>query len=220
MRTPLSGIIGMTDILMRSGLTSRQAELMKVVKESSDSLLELISNIHQLSAIEAHGIKIRKDPFMLGSLMDKTLGIFRAAALEKEINLIHDYEEIRNIRLLGDEFRLQQILTNLLANAIKFTKSGGNVTVSAMANTKPGNATELRISIKDTGIGIPGEKTPILFDKFTQADSSYTREHEGAGIGLAISKELIELMGGTIGVNSEYMKGAEFWIRLTLPNAS
>ncbi len=220
MRTPLSGIIGMTDILMRSGLTSRQAELMKVVKESSDSLLELISNIHQLSAIEAHGIVIRKEPFTLSSLIDKTLGIFRAAALQKEINLIPDYEEIRNIRLLGDEFRLQQILTNLLANAIKFTASGGSVTVSAMANHKSGDATELKISIKDTGIGISKEKIPILFDKFTQADSSYTREHEGAGIGLAISKELIELMGGTIGVSSEYMRGADFWIRLTLPNAS
>lgn len=220
MRTPLSGIIGMTDLLMRSGLTPKQTELLKVVKESSDNLLELISNIHQLSAIEAHEIVIRKKPFKPAELLEKTLGIFRAAALQKQILLFSDISNIAHLELLGDEFRLQQILTNLIANAIKFTSSDGKVTVVATANPQPGNTTELKISIKDTGIGIPREKIPILFDKFTQADSSYTREHEGAGIGLAISKELIELMGGTIGVSSEYMRGAEFWIRLTLPNAA
>ncbi len=220
MRTPLSGIIGMTDLLMRSGLTPKQTELLKVVKESSDNLLELISNIHQLSAIEAHGIVILRNPFKPADLLEKTLGIFRAAALQKQISLYSDMSNIAHIQLLGDEFRLQQILTNLIANAIKFTLSGGNVTVTARANPIPGNSTDLKISIKDTGIGIPQEKIPILFDKFTQADSSYTREHEGAGIGLAISKELIELMGGTIGVNSEYKRGTEFWIRLTLYNAS
>jgi PAS domain S-box-containing protein len=220
MRTPLSGIIGMTDLLMRSGLTPKQTELLKVVKESSDNLLELISNIHQLSAIEAHGIVIQKKPFRPADLMEKTLGIFRAAALQKQISLFSDISNIAHLQLVGDEFRLQQILTNLVANAIKFTSSGGNVTVTAYASPLPGNTTDLKFTIKDTGIGIPQEKISILFDKFTQADSSYTREHEGAGIGLAISKELIELMGGKIGVRSEYKRGAEFWIRLTLPNAS
>ena len=220
MRTPLSGIIGMTDLLMRSGLTPKQTELLKVVKESSDNLLELISNIHQLSAIEAHGIVIQRKPFKPAYLLEKTIGIFRAAALQKQISLYSDISNLTRIELLGDEFRLQQILTNLIANAIKFTSSGGNVTVTAHTTPFPGNSTDLKISIKDTGIGIPQEKIPILFDRFTQADSSYTREHEGAGIGLAISKELIELMGGTIGVNSVYMKGTEFWIRLTLSNVS
>ena len=220
MRTPLSGIIGMTDLLMRSGLTPKQTELLKVVKESSDNLLELISNIHELSAIEANEIVIKKKPFKPADLIEKTLGIFKAAALQKQISLFSDISSIDQIQLLGDEFRLQQILTNLIANAIKFTSSGGNVTVTAQANPLHGNTTDLKFNIKDTGIGIPREKIPILFDKFTQADSSYTREHEGAGIGLAISKELIELMGGTIGVSSEYMRGAEFWIRLTLPNVS
>ncbi|MBW6478262.1 MAG: PAS domain S-box protein [Bacteroidales bacterium] len=220
MRTPLSGIIGMTDLLMRSGLTPKQTDLLKVVKESSDNLLELISNIHQLSAIEAHGIVIQRKPFRPADLLDKTLGIFKAAALQKQISLFSDISNIAHLQLVGDEFRLQQILTNLIANAIKFTSSNGKVTVVATANPLQGNSTDLKISIKDTGIGIPREKIPILFDKFTQADSSYTREHEGAGIGLAISKELIELMGGTIGVNSEYMRGAEFWIRLTLPNVT
>ncbi len=219
MRTPLSGIIGMTDILMRSGLTPKQTELLKVVKESSDNLLELISNIHELSAIEAHGIVIQKKPFKPADLLEKTIGIFRAAALQKLISLYSDISNLNRIELLGDEFRLQQILTNLIANAIKFTSSGGNVTITAHATPLPDNSTDLKISIKDTGIGIPKEKIPILFDRFTQADSSYTREHEGAGIGLAISKELIELMGGTIGVNTEYMRGTEFWIRLTLSQA-
>jgi PAS domain S-box-containing protein len=220
MRTPLSGIIGMTDLLMRSGLTPKQTELLKVVKESSDNLLELISNIHQLSAIEAHEIVLQRKPFRPADLLEKTMGIFRAAALQKQISLYSDMSNIAHVKLLGDEFRLQQILTNLIANAIKFTSSDGKVTIVATANPLPGDTTDLKISIKDTGIGIPSEKIPILFDKFTQADSSYTREHEGAGIGLAISKELIELMGGTIGVSSEYMRGADFWIRLTLPNAS
>ena len=219
MRTPLSGIIGMTDILLRTGLNEHQTELLKVLKESSDSLLELISNIHELSTIESEGIIIRRNRFSLNELLDKSLGIFRASAMQKEIALDSQINADDEIFLLGDEFRLQQILTNLIANAIKFTPSRGEVKVITEVESIPGSQANLRITVKDTGIGIPKDKIPILFDKFTQADSSYTREHEGAGIGLAICKELTEMMGGQIGVYSESEKGASFWIRLTLPKA-
>lgn len=219
MRTPLSGIIGMTDILMHTRLSDQQEEMLKVVKESSDSLLDLISNIHELSRLETEGMTIRKKPFHLEVMMEKTINIFKASAIQKSIQLNIenqiDYKEM----FMGDEFRLRQVVSNMLANAIKFTLPGGKVDLIAKGKLIATNSMEVKLEIRDTGIGVEKEKIPILFEKFTQADESYTREYEGVGIGLSISRELIRLMGGDIGVESEPRKGSTFWIKLTLPLA-
>lgn len=219
MRTPLSGIIGMTDILMHTRLSDQQEEMLKVVKESSDSLLDLISNIHELSRLETEGMTIRKNPFHLEVMMEKTINIFKASALQKSIQLAIENQIDYQGMFIGDEFRLRQVVSNMLANAIKFTPPGGRVDLIAGGNLIDTNTMEIKLEIRDTGIGVEKEKIPILFEKFTQADESYTREYEGAGIGLSISRELIRLMGGDIGVESEPRKGSTFWIKLTLPLA-
>ncbi len=219
MRTPLSGIIGMADILMNTQLSSPQQEMLNVLKESSDSLLELISNIHELSRIEADGVVLQQNPFNMNSLLEKTLSIFKASAFQKNIQLNFEDNTPGDIMLVGDEFRLQQVIGNLVANAVKFTPEGGKVEVLAHATAAASNKLELRVEIKDTGIGVPQDKIPILFEKFTQVDNSYTREYDGIGIGLSISREIIRLMGGEIGVTSEQRKGSVFWFQLKLPFA-
>ncbi len=219
MRTPLGGIIGMTDILMHSNLEKRQHEMVGIIKESSDSLLELISNIHELSRIEADGIIIQSKNFRPGELLAKSANTFKASALQKNVQLQIINQTPEDLVLLGDEFRLTQVLTNLIANAIKFTPCSGRVEVEASASEKDHQHVELTLKVSDTGIGIPKEKLPFLFEKFTQADNSYTREHDGAGIGLTISKEITELMGGEIGVSSKKGRGSVFWVKVTLPLA-
>ncbi len=216
MRTPLSGIIGMSDMLMHSQLNDSQKEMLKVVKESSDSLLELISNIHELSRLESEGIVIRNKPFNIEVMMEKAISIFKASAIQKHITLrVENHIQYKGM-LLGDEFRLRQIIGNLLANAIKFTYSGGEVVLIAWGSIQKDNTMEVRVEVKDNGIGIDREIIPVLFEKFTQADQSYTREYDGAGIGLYICRELVTLMEGKIGVESEQHRGSTFWIQLPL----
>jgi PAS domain S-box-containing protein len=217
MRTPLSGIIGMTDILLHTRLNEQQNEMLKVVKESSDTLLDLISSIHELSRLEAEGVYIQKKPFRVSMMMEKSISVFRASALQKSLDLVLNDESPSNIMLVGDEFRLRQIIGNLIGNAIKFTPPGGKVEVIVKTHRVNSTYMQLNVRVEDTGIGIEKEKLPILFDKFTQVDSSYTREYEGIGIGLSICRELIKLMGGDIGVTSEHRKGSAFWIHINLP---
>jgi PAS domain S-box-containing protein len=217
MRTPLSGIIGMTDILLHSRMNSQQNEMLKVVKESSDSLLELITSIHELSRLEDDGVIIQQKPFRIGILLEKTLSIFKASALQKSIELLITDNSPANIRVIGDEFRLRQVLGNLMGNALKFTPPGGKVETVISATRLNSKTMEVLFEIKDTGIGIEQDKIPILFQKFTQVDNSYTREYEGVGIGLSISRELVKLMGGDIGVTSEHRRGSVFWVRCSLP---
>jgi len=217
MRTPLSGIIGMTDILLHTRLNEQQNEMLKVVKESSDTLLELISSIHELSRLETDGVFIHKKPFRVSMMMEKSFSIFRASALQKSLDLILTDESPSNIMLVGDEFRLRQIIGNLIGNAIKFTPPGGKIEAIVKTHRVSTTHMQLNVRVEDTGIGIEKEKLPILFEKFTQVDSSYTREYEGVGIGLSICRELIKLMGGDIGVTSEHRKGSAFWIQIDLP---
>lgn len=217
MRTPLSGIIGMTDILLHTRLNDQQNDMLKVVKESSDTLLDLISSIHELSRLEAEGIYIQQKPFRISMMMEKSIAIFRASALQKSLDLVLNDESPSNIMLVGDEFRLRQIIGNLIGNAIKFTPPGGKVDVIVKTHRVNSTHMQLNVRVEDTGIGIEKDKLPILFEKFTQVDSSYTREYEGVGIGLSICRELIKLMGGDIGVTSEHRKGSAFWIQINLP---
>jgi len=219
MRTPLSGVIGMTDLLMRSGLNPTQKELLDVVKDSSDSLLKLIGNIHQLALIDARGVVLKSEVFEFDALIESTVNMFKAAAYQKNIAIGIDIAEGSVTQLRGDTLRLQQVLTNLIANAIKFTPEGGKVWVKASSLPYKQEALCLEIKVGDTGIGIAEDQIPLLFKRFYQVDSSYTREHDGAGIGLAISKELIDLMAGEMYVESEVGIGSVFTLRLVLPIA-
>ena len=219
MRTPLSGIIGMTDLLMRSGLNPTQQELLNVVKDSSDSLLKLIGNIHQLSVIDAKGVVLKNEVFTLDTLIEDTVNVFKAAAFQKNIELTFVLPDATAMQLRGDALRLQQVLTNLIANAVKFTPEGGSVWIEVTAQPCNLGAMCLEMKVGDTGIGIAPDQLQLLFKRFYQVDDSYTREHDGVGIGLAISKELIELMGGDIFVESEAGKGSVFTLRLSLPLA-
>jgi len=216
MRTPLGGIIGMTDILLNTRMNAQQTDMLKIVKESSDSLLELISNIHELSRLEASGVVLQQKPFRLQVMMEKIISIFKASAMQKSIELVLTNHTQSNVRVVGDEFRLRQVIGNLVGNALKFTPPGGKVELTVDAQPIDDKTMELKFDIKDTGIGIEENKIPFMFEKFVQADSSYTREYEGVGIGLSICRELIRLMGGDIGVESQHRKGSVFWIKVCL----
>jgi signal transduction histidine kinase len=217
LRTPLNGIIGMSENLMNTSMDELQQEMLQVLKESSDSLLEIISAIHELSRLETDMVIIRPEPFSLSAMMDKTIRIFSAAAMHKNITLQLTDLSPSGITLTGDEFRLRQAIGNVLGNAVKFTPAGGQVQVTVNAHRLNLMDMEVVIEVKDTGIGIEEDKIPSLFTKFTQIDSSYTRQYEGMGIGLSISRELLKLMGGEIAVESEPGRGSIFRIKVVLP---
>ncbi|HZQ53985.1 MAG TPA: ATP-binding protein [Bryobacteraceae bacterium] len=215
-RTPMNGVIGMTDLLLDTELTPEQQEYAEVVRNSGRALLGIINDILDFSKIEAGKLKIERAPFDLRLLAQEVVELLAPAAEEKKLELILQYSAALPSNFIGDSSRIRQILTNLAGNAVKFTHTG-HVLVSVACVHSDIERTEMRISVEDTGSGIPPEKLCLLFEKFSQLDSSSTRRFGGTGLGLAISKELVELMGGRIGVESEPGKGSTFWIALPLP---
>jgi len=209
-RTPMNGVIGMTGLLMETGLTDEQRRYADAILASGESLLTLINDILDFSKIEARKLDLEVLDFDLHNLMDDLAETISFRAHEKGLELLYYIDPEVPVFLRGDPGRLRQILNNLAGNAIKFTHLG-EVSIRVTLVTKVEKETLLRFSVKDTGIGIPENKIGILFNKFTQVDASTTRKYGGTGLGLAISKELAEMMGGEIGVNSEYGKGSEFW---------
>ena len=209
-RTPMNGVIGMTGLLMDTDLNEEQQHYIEIVRSSGEALLTLINDILDFSKIEAGKLELETIDFDLLSLLDDFAIGYAIRAQSKNLEFICAANPDVPAFLQGDPGRLRQILTNLVGNAIKFT-SEGEIVVRVKCKSITTNETELHFSVSDTGIGIPAEKMGILFNKFTQLDSSTTRKFGGSGLGLAISKQLIELMGGTIGVNSEVGRGTEFW---------
>lgn len=217
MRTPLGGIIGMTDLLLNTELSEQQIDMLNVVKESSDTLLELISNINDLSRLEADGVVLRKAPFSISLLLERLVAIFRAVSVQKGVEIRYVNNTPAGYLFVGDEFRLRQLLGNLLGNAVKFTPPGGEAEIRADLLKQEDGTADLEFRVTDTGIGIPKERIPGLFEKFSQIDDSYTREYDGAGIGLFICQELVKLMEGEIEVTSEMGKGSLFKVRVRMP---
>jgi signal transduction histidine kinase/ligand-binding sensor domain-containing protein/CheY-like chemotaxis protein len=214
-RTPMNGVIGMTSLLLDSPLSVEQRDYLKTIKESGDCLLAIINDILDFSKIEAGKLKLESTEFDLKSLIRESTGMVAEAAHRKGISLKTGFEQ-PPVRLLGDPVRVKQILLNLLSNAVKFTDAGAiQLLVSQDPHPIPGRAM-VRFTVKDTGIGISPEALARLFRSFTQADSSTTRKYGGTGLGLAISKRLVELMGGTIGVESEQGRGSTFWFTVDL----
>jgi signal transduction histidine kinase/DNA-binding response OmpR family regulator len=208
-RTPMNGIIGMTELALDSDLTGQQREYLELVKKSADALLAVINEILDFSKIEAGKLELDHTPFSLREGLGDTLTALAVRAHQKGLELAcHIAPDVPDA-LIGDAGRLRQVLVNLVGNAIKFTERG-EVVVDVAAVGRPGGAAALRFAVCDTGIGIPADKLPALFQPFVQVDGSLTRKYEGTGLGLTISSRLVEAMGGRITVASEVGKGSTF----------
>ena len=216
-RTPMNGVLGMAGLLLRTHLDEGQRQLAETIQKSGETLLTILNDILDFSKIEAGKLDLEVTDFDLVSMLDSTTELLapqaHAKGLEVPIYLAPDVP--RDLR--GDEGRIRQILINLINNAIKFTENGGvRVEVSVRVQESCEDHVVLRFDVVDTGCGVPESFRERLFDKFTQADASATRRHGGAGLGLAICKQLVTLMKGEIGVESREGSGSNFWFTLKL----
>jgi two-component system, sensor histidine kinase and response regulator len=208
-RTPMNGIIGMTDLALETELTVEQRDYLTTVKSSAASLLELINDILDVAKVEARKLTLDVGLFRLHALTEETLAMLAPRAFEKGIELVGWVPPTVPDALVGDATRLRQVLVNLLGNAIKFT-AAGEVRLSVTSDPPVDGQVRLRFEIHDTGIGIDADKLELIFEPFTQADGSTTRRYGGTGLGLSISQKLVELMNGTITVQSEPGVGSTF----------
>lgn len=217
-RTPLTGILGYTDLLLEESLTPQQRSYVERLQTAGTSLSALIDDILELSKIEAGEVAIVEEPLSLGVLVANVLSIVSLTAQKKNLDLRSEIDPALPPMVLGDEPRLRQVLLNLLTNAIKFTPQG-SVIVQVEHEETSAEGEVIRFAVIDTGIGIAADRRSRLFRRFSQADPSIQHEYGGTGLGLAISKRLVELMGGTIGFESEEDRGSTFWFRVILPRS-
>jgi two-component system, sensor histidine kinase and response regulator len=218
-RTPMNGILGMTELALDTELTPEQKEYLGMVKTSAESLLGILNDILDFSKIEAGKLELESTPFSVLDCIENALQPLASSAQKKGLELTWCAKGEIPDSLMGDPTRLRQILINLGGNAIKFTKKG-EVSVSAELVSHPGETTLIRFAVSDTGIGIPKEKHEQVFDAFSQADSSTTREFGGTGLGLSISARLVRMMQGEIGLESEPGKGSSFFFTLPFGTAA
>ena len=208
-RTPMNSIMGMADLLAKTSLSPEQDKFVQIFRRSGDNLLNLINDILDLSKVEASQLDLEQADFSLSDHLETALEMVRPRALEKGLTLNCEIEPEVHNDLVGDPTRLRQVLLNLLGNAIKFTEIG-QVSLKVALDGDGARATDLKFQVSDTGIGISPDKLPLVFERFSQADSSTTRRFGGSGLGLTISKRLVELMGGGISAQSEVGKGSVF----------
>jgi signal transduction histidine kinase len=214
-RTPMNGILGMADLLLLGSLPGEQRRSAEIIRRSGETLLEIINDILDFSRIEAGRIELDDIPFDLGEILKEVVELLSLRVAPKEIELVSEISPEIPSALRGDPGRLRQILVNLVGNAVKFTESG-EVVVRASLEFQDPTAVTVRFSVRDTGAGIPVEIQEKIFDAFTQADGSTTRKFGGTGLGLTISRQLVEMMGGTIRVESEPGKGSDFFFTVSL----
>lgn len=217
-RTPMNSVIGMTHLLYETNPTPPQKEYLDSLRFSADSLLGIIDNVLDLSKIEAGELGLEEKPFDLEQLLRSLRRTYQFKVKDKPISVVLDFDPgIQNL-VIGDPTRLNQILSNLLSNASKFTERG-TISLAARRHLQPGAFYLIEFKVQDTGIGIPKEKTKEIFQNFKQADIKVSRKYGGTGLGLAIVKQLVELQGGQIEVESKLHKGSTFVFTLPLKNS-
>ena len=216
LRTPMNGVLGMTELLLETKLDSAQFEYTQAVKESAGSLLNIINQVLDFSRIEADAIELNLNPFCLKTLIDETMSIFkiqgRISGLEIDSSIAPDIP----FNVVGDRERIKQILINLLGNSLKFTKTGSISLDLCREHEAQNGKVKIKFEVRDTGIGLPEGNTENLFAAFTQADMSSTRHYGGTGLGLAISQELVTLMNGQIWCKNNEPNGCSFFFTIEL----
>ena len=218
-RTPMNGILGMTGILLDTGLDDEQRGYAQIVFDSGQSLMSIINDILDFSKVEAGRLEIEPAPFHMRRLLAEVTELMRGTAEAKGLQIRCELPVTPPVAVVGDAGRIRQIVTNLVNNAIKFTEKGC-VTIAADSREAPGGVALWTVTVSDTGIGIPADRLPDLFQRFTQADTSTTRRYGGTGLGLAISRQLTELMHGSLDAESLVGEGSRFRVVLPLPRAT
>lgn len=209
MRTPMNGVIGMTNLALDTELTEEQRDYLITSRASADSLLQLINDVLDFSRMEAGTIKIDTCRFNLRESLEETMRLMAVVAHKKKLKLVFEIGPAVPVLILGDETRLRQIIVNLVGNAIKFTGTG-EVGLGVALESQRGNRVRLHFVVRDTGIGIAPEDQALIFDAFSQADGSSSRKFGGTGLGLTISARLVTAMGGELWVESRLGKGSRF----------
>lgn len=212
-RTPINGIAGMAGLLSQDPGGEERETYLNAIKHSAENLKVIINDILDLTAIDSGKLRFEKIPFNLHDLLPSLIGMFAYQAKEKRLLLDYKIDQSINQNLLGDPVRLNQILINLISNAVKFTHSG-EIHVLCSAEDKRKNSCRLKIEVVDTGVGVPSDKLDTIFESFSQADASVTRKYGGSGLGLTIVKQLVELQKGSIAVESIEHKGSCFVVRI------
>jgi signal transduction histidine kinase/CheY-like chemotaxis protein len=216
LRTPLNAIIGTTHLLVQDYAYLQDSDHYKILQDSSEHMLQLVNEVLDFSKLDEGKLEFVREPFDLTQTLQQAAGSVLSIAQQKNIRLTLETETLPgNKKVLGDEMRLKQVFLNLLSNAVKFTEKGA-VVLTARINYMTDTGAEIYFSVDDTGIGIPQEKLAVIFESFTQADAATTRKYGGSGLGLSICKELVEKMGGQLGVKSVHGKGSLFYFVIQL----
>lgn len=215
LRTPMNGVIGMSDVLLYTDLDAEQKEYVEIIRSSANAQVTVIEDILSFSNLVAGRQQVIREEFQPDLIIQPIVDIFRAEVSEKKLKLECSLPENFPFPLWGDPGRLRHIVLNLVGNAVKFTKQG-EIHIGVSLENEKENSVDLLFSVSDTGIGIPADKKARLFQSFSQLETVLTRHYEGLGLGLASAKRTVELMGGEIGVESEEGKGSRFWFSIPL----